>query len=390
MELYPPRAVERAMKVQEVILRVMSEQIKWFQAAEIIGVSPRTMRRWRRRYEEYGYDGLYDRRLKRPSPKRVPVATGEKVLRLYQDKYRDFNVTHFVEKLHSEEGIELSYSWVKKALQESGLVRKRRRWGTHRRRRPRRPLKGMMLHLDGSKHRWLPGPGYQDLMLMFDDADSEVYYAQLVPEESTATVMAAIRSVLEQQGVFCSLYTDAASHFVRTPVAGCYPDRAHRTQVARALERLGIELIVAHSPQARGRCERMFGTWQGRLPQELRLRGIRTLEEANRYLREEWIASANRRFTVKPAQAGTAFTPVDRIDLDKILFRQENRVVGADNTVRYRRRILQIEPQKFRHSLAKCRVLVCEHLDGNLSLHYGLHHLGRYDRRGRLLHEEVA
>lgn len=390
MELYPPRAVERAMKVQEVILRAMSGQIKWYQAAEIIGVSPRSMRRWRQRYEEYGYDGLYDRRLKRPSPKRVPVQTVEKVLRLYQDKYRDFNVTHFVEKLHSDEGIELSYSWVKKALQESGLVRKRRRRGTHRRRRPRRPLKGMMLHLDGSKHRWLPGRGYQDLILMFDDADSEVYYAQLVPEESTATVMAAIREVLEQQGVFCSLYTDAASHFVRTPVAGCYPDREHRTQVARALERLGIELIVAHSPQARGRCERMFGTWQGRLPQELRLRGIRTLEAANRYLREEWIGFANRRFTVAAAQAGTAFTPTDGVDLEKIFSRQENRVVGADNTVRYRRRVLQIEPQKFRTSLAKCRVLVCEHLDGNLSLYYGLHRLGRYDRQGRLLHEEVA
>lgn len=390
MELYPPRAVERAMKVQEVILRAMSGQIKWYQAAEIIGVSPRSMRRWRQRYEKYGYDGLYDRRLKRPSPKRVPVQTVEKVLRLYQDKYRDFNVTHFVEKLHSDEGIELSYSWVKKALQESGLVRKRRRRGTHRRRRPRRPLKGMMLHLDGSKHRWLPGRGYQDLILMFDDADSEVYYAQLVPEESTATVMAAIREVLEQQGVFCSLYTDAASHFVRTPVAGCYPDREHRTQVARALERLGIELIVAHSPQARGRCERMFGTWQGRLPQELRLRGIRTLEAANRYLREEWIGFANRRFTVAPDQAGTAFTPTDGVDLEKIFSRQENRVVGADNTVRYRRRVLQIEPQKFRTSLAKCRVLVCEHLDGNLSLYYGLHRLGRYDRQGRLLHEEVA
>ena len=106
-----------------------------------------------------------------------------------------------------------------------------------------------MLHLDGSKHRWLPGSGYQDLILMFDDADSEVYYAQLVAEESTNTVMAAIREVVGQQGVFNSLYTDAASHFVHTPVAGYPPDREHRTQVARALERLEIELIVAHSPR---------------------------------------------------------------------------------------------------------------------------------------------
>ena len=248
----------------------------------------------------------------------------------------------------------------------------------------------MMLHLDGSKHRWLPGSGYQDLILMFDDADSEVYYAQLVAEESTNTVMAAIREVVGQQGVFNSLYTDAASHFVHTPVAGYPPDREHRTQVARALERLEIELIVAHSPQARGRCEGMFGTWQGRLPQELRLRGIRTLKEPNRYLREGWIGFHNRRFTVPPAPAGTAFVPADGIDLEQIFSHQENRVAGADNTVRYRRRILQIEPQRFRHTLAKCRVWVCEHLDGNLSLYYGLHRLGHYDRQGRLLHEEVA
>ena len=180
MGLYPPRAVERAMKVQEVILRAISGEINWIQAAEIIGVSPRTMRRWRQRYQEYGYDGLFDRRLKRPSPKRVPLETVEKVLRLYREKYFDFNVSHFVEKLHSEEGIGLSYSWVKKALQESGLVAKRRRRGPHRKRRPWRPLKGLLLHLDASQHRWLAGKGYQDLILVFDDADSEVYCAQLV------------------------------------------------------------------------------------------------------------------------------------------------------------------------------------------------------------------
>ena len=318
MELYPPRAVEWAMKVQEVILRAMSGQIKWFQAAELIGVSPRTMRRWRRRYEEYGYDGLYDRRLKRPSPKRVLLATVEKVLRLYQEKYRDFNVAHFVEKLHFKEGIPLSYRWVKKAL--SGV-----------------------------------GTG------------SEAAATGDAPATPTA-----------------------ASHFVHTPVAGYPPDREHRTRVARALERLEIELIVAHSPQARGRCERMFGTWQCRLPQELRLRGIRTLKEADRYLREGWIGFHNRRFTVPPAPAGTAFVSADGIDLEQIFSHQENRVVGADNTVRYRRRILQIEPQRFRHTLAKCRVWVREHLDGDLSLYYGLHRLGRYDRQGRLLHEEVA
>ncbi len=385
MALYPTRALERAMKVQEVILRAIDKRISWIQAAEIIGVRPRTMRRWRQRYEKHGYDGLFDRRLKRPSPKRVPLATVEKVLRLYREKYSDFNVVHFVEKLHEVHDVQLSYSWVKKALQQAGLVAKKSKKGSHRKRRPRRPLKGMLLHVDGSKHRWLPGRAYQDLIVVFDDADSEVYYAQLVAEESTATVMAALKEVVVEQGVFCSLYGDRASHLVHTPRAGGKPDRERLTQIGRALEQLGVELIVAYSPEARGRCERLFGTWQGRLPQELRLHGIRTVEEANRFLREEFIEFHNQRFTVKPEQQGTAFVATLGADLGKIFSRQESRVVAADNTVSYQRRILQIEPQKFRYSLAKCKVLVCEHLDGTLSLHYGPHRLGRYDAQGQML-----
>ena len=383
--LYPSRAVERAMKVQEVILRGISKQISWIQAAEIIGVSPRTMRRWLRRYQQHGYDGLFDRRLKRPSPKRVPLATVEKVLGLYRDKYLGWNVAHFVEKLQGEEGIDLSYSWVKKALQEAGLVARQRRRGTHRKRRPRRPLRGMLLHLDGSKHAWLEGRGTQDLIVVLDDADSAVYYAQLVEEESTATVMAALKAVVEQQGRFCTLYTDRASHFATTRKAGGEPDREAPTQVARALQRLEIDLVLAHSPQARGRCERLFGTWQGRLPQELRLGGIQTLEEANRFLNQEWIPFHNRRFTVEPEQEGTAFVPAHGADLNQIFSRQQTRVVGADNTVSYGRRRLQIAPQKFRYSLAKCRVLVCEHLDQTLSLYYGPHLLGRYNPEGKRL-----
>ena len=378
------------MKIQEVILRAIGKRLSWTQAAEIIGVSQRTMRRWRQRYEEHGYDGLYDRRLKRPSPKRVPLATVEKVLCLYREQYSDFNVVHFVEKLQGEHEIALSYSWVKKALQEAGLVERKSKRGAHRRRRPRRPLKGMLLHVDGSKHRWLPGPAYQDLIVVFDDADSEVYYAQLVAEESTATVMTALKEVVQKWGVFCSLYSDAASHMVYTAAAGYRPDPERHTQIGRALERLGVELIVAHSPQARGRCERLFGTWQGRLPQELRLRGITSVEEANRFLREEWIPFHNRRFTVAAEQEGTAFVATHGADLEKIFSHQEDRVVGADNTVRYSKRVLQIEPQQFRYSLAKCRVLVCAHLDGTLSLYYGPHRLGRYDAEGKLLAQKEA
>ena len=213
MRRYPEDAWERAMKVQEVILRALAQKITWWQAAEIIGLSDRSMRRWRGRYEQYGYDGLLDRRRGRPSPKRVPVAEVEEALRLYQERYPDFNVRHFHEKLREEHGIELSYTWVKLALQGAGLVKKARQRGAHRKRRPRRPLPGMLLHLDGSAHQWFQDDRWYDLLEVLDDATSETYYAQWVEEESTRTVMAALREVIEQQGLFCALYSDRASHF---------------------------------------------------------------------------------------------------------------------------------------------------------------------------------
>lgn len=382
METYPARAMERAMKIQEVIIRAIDKRILWSEAAEIIGISYRSMQRWRERYQEYGYDGLYDRRLKRPSPKKVPLATVEKVLTLYREQYFDFNVRHFVEKLHKEHKIDLSYTWIKTALQTAGLVKKSRKRGKHRKKRPRRSLPGMMLHVDGSTHAWLGGKARQDLVVILDDATSEVYYAQLVDQESTATVMAGLQEVVEKKGVFCSLYSDRGSHFFYTPTAGGPPDRSRKTQIARALEQLGTEAIPANSPQARGRSERNFGTWQGRLPQELRHRGITTLEAANEFLRKEGIADHNQCFAVPAQQEGTAFVPYAGSDLSKIFSHQEERVVGNDNTVTFGKLSLQIQPQTFRYSLAKCRVLVCQHLDETISLHYGPHLLGRYSAQG--------
>ena len=380
---YAARAVERAMKIQEVILRAVSGQIMWMQAAEIIGISDRSMRRWKQRYEEHGYDGLFDRRKKRPSPKRVPLVEVEKVLRLYREQYFDFNVRHFVEKLHTDHGVSLSYTWVKTALQTAGLVAKSRKRGKHRKKRSRRPLPGMMLHVDGSTHAWLGGGARQDLVAILDDATSEVYYAQLVDEESTATVMAGLKAVVGKQGIFCSLYSDRGSHFFYTPVAGSAPDRRRKTQIGRALQQLGIEAIPAHSPQARGRCERFFGTWQGRLPQELRFRGIETMAAANDFLRQHWIPYHNKHFTVAAQQQGTAFVPYTGKDLNIIFSHQEERVVGNDNTVTFGKLSLQVEPQKFRFSMARCRVLVCQHLDGTLSVHYGPHRVGVYQASGK-------
>lgn len=386
MPLYPARALERAMKISEVITRAISGKINWIQAAEILGMSDRQLRRWRNSWDKYGYDGLFDHRTRRPSPKRVPMAEVEKVLRLYREKYFDLNVQHFVEKLQSQEQIQLSYTWVKTALQNAGLVKREAKRGPHRRKRPRRPLTGMMLHVDGSRHRWIPGlDQYQDLIVVLDDATSEVYDVRLVEEESTVTVMASLKRVVESRGLFCSLYSDRGSHMAWTPKAGGLVDREHPTQIARALKQLGIDLILAYSPQARGRCERIFGTWQGRLPQEFRLRGITTVEAANEFLRNDWITMHDASFSVEAEQTGTAFLPYTGTELEKIFSQQHDRIVDNDNTVRYENRCLQIPQQTFRFSLARCAVLVCEHLDSTISLYYGPHRLGHYDRLGQLL-----
>jgi transposase len=385
MTHYRVTARERAMKVQEVILRAMAKKITWWQAAEILGISDRQMRRWKKRYEAYGYDGLYDRRRGQPSPRRVPVERVEKVLELYREKYFDLNVQHFHEKLVEQHRMQLSYTWVKLALQGAGLIAKGRKRGVHRKRRPRRPLPGMLLHLDASEHRWFQDERWHDLIAMMDDATNEVYYAQLVEEESTATVLAALRQVVEERGLFCALYSDRASHFFVTPKAGESVDRSRVTQVGRAMKELGIEMIPAYSPQARGRSERAFQTWQGRLPQELRLAGIRSLEEANRFLGERYVAEFNRRFTVAPAERGHAFVRATGRDLDRVFSIQHERTVSRDNTVSLDSRILQIEKSRWRATLAGCRVTVCEHLDGRLSVFYGPHRVGRYDAAGQPL-----
>jgi hypothetical protein len=382
MESYPRAAVERAMKVQEVILRAMAKKITWLEAAHIARMSDRQMRRLRWRYETYGYDGLLDRRRGLPSERRVPLALAEQVLGLYREKYYDLNVRHFHEKLEEQHGITLSYTWVKMALQGAGLVAKERKRGIHRKRRVRRPLAGMLLHIDGSRHRWFQDDRWYDLIVILDDATSEIYYAQLVEEESTTTVMAGLCEVMERKGLFCALYSDRGSHFWLTPKAGGKVDRQRLTQVGRALRDLGVQMIPAYSPQARGRCERNFGTWQGRLPQELRLRSIGTVEQANRFLREEYIAEFNRRFQVPAAQPGTAFVPCRRRDLDLVFSIQCERTVNRDNTVSFQNLNLQIEKVNWRGTLAGCTVKIHQHLDGTLSITYGPQRLGRYTSQG--------
>jgi transposase len=379
MKQMTPAAVERAMKLQEVMLRAMAKRITWYQAAEILGISGRQMLRWQTRFKHEGYGGLFDRRKGMPSPKRVPLATVEEVLRLYQEQYFDFNVRHFHEKLVEEHDIKLSYTWVKLALQGAGLVKKGRKRGVHRKRRPRRPLSGMLLHIDASQHQWFCDQRWYDLVVILDDATSEVYYAQLVEEESTRTVMAGLRTVIEEQGLFCTLYSDRASHFFLTSKAGEAVNHDRLTQVGRALKELGIQMIPAYSPQARGRSERGFSTWQGRLPQELRTRGITILDEANRFLRDEYIKEFNQRFSVTASERGTAFVPLRRRDLDLVFSIQHERVVGRDNTVSFANKVWQLERSKLRATLAGCRVTIHQHLDETVSITFGPHLVGRYN-----------
>jgi transposase len=336
------------MKLQDVILKAMARKITWIHAAEIAGMSVRNMQRMRQRYQEHGYTGLFDQRRGKRSIHRVPMETAQRVLTLYQNKYFDFNVRHFHEKLREVEGIQLSYSWVKQALQGAGLVARKKKRGPHRQRRPRRPWPGMLLHIDGSKHRWFQDDRYYHLIVILDDATSEIYYAQLVEEESTRTVMAALKEVIECKGLFCALYSDRASHFFVTPKAGEPVDKTRLTQVGRALKELGVQMIPAYSPPARGRMERSYGTWQGRLPQELRLARITSLEAANQFLRQHYIAEFNSRFAVQPAQPGTAFRKCARRDLDWVFSIQTERVVAKDNTVAIRDQWWQLDKTRWR------------------------------------------
>jgi transposase len=387
MEGYPIPAVERAMKVQEVILKAISGQLAWWQAAEILGVSCRTMRRWKTRYQQRGYDGLLDRRQRRPSSKRVPVETVRQVLRLYREQYAKFNVAHFCDQLREHHDLRLSYQWVKTALQTAGLVAPRAKRGPHRQRRERRPLPGMLLYVDGSTHAWIPAlaPLRFDLIAWVDDADTRCYYAQLVPEEGTLSVLVGLKELIEHQGLFCSLYTDRGSHFFHTPAAGGPVDKSQLTQIGRALAQLGIDHIPSYSPQGRGRMERFFGSWQGRLPQELQRANIHSVVEANRYIRQKFLPWHNRHWTEPTRERGTAFVPCAQVDLDAILCVQHERSVAADNTVVVGTLRLQIPPQSTRWSYTKCRVKVCEHLDGRWSIRYGPHRLGWYRSDGTLL-----
>lgn len=361
------------------------------EAADILGISLSTFYRKRQRYEEEDFNGVFDRRVGKTSVHRASDKEVEFVTKIFAERYRGFSVQHFYEFAKREHGIRRGYTWTKNKLAEKGLITKSSRGGKHRLRRERKPMAGMMLHQDGSKHQWIPALDYDlDLIVTMDDATSTITSCFLVVEEGTFSSFQGIYETIKRYGIFCSLYTDRGSHYFYTPEAKGKVDKSQLTQVGRALKQLRIRHIPAYSPEARGRSERMFGTLQNRLPKELALHNITTIEEANKYIQETYLSRHNEQFSVKPACEESAFTKWGSVEaLEDILCLQEDRTVQLDNTVRYNGLILQIPKNEYRHHYMKAEVSAHEYYDHNLAIFYGPMCIGRYDRFGQLMNDNL-
>jgi transposase len=376
----------RKMRFQDTYGGYKSGDLTSEEAAYMLCCSERTFRRMRVRYEEEGVSGLVDRRIGHIPPNKIAADEVQRMLTLYQEKYWDFNIQHFYEQLKKKHDFTNSYNFVRLSLRDHGCIIPRQRKSKHRLKRPRKSLPGMMLHQDGSKHEWLIGLGhYLDLIITMDDATSEIYSAFLVEEEGTNSTFKGIKEVIEGHGLFSSFYTDRGSHYALTPSAGGKVDKSKPTQVMRALGQLGIQHIHAYSPEARGRSERMFGSWQKRLPQELRAENITTISAANKYIKEIFIPEYNESFSIAAEGNGSAFIPFVGGNLDDVLCIHEERVVNNDNSVSYHKIILQIPADDCRHHYVKCKVRVHEYSNGDLAIFHGPRKIGSYDNKGNIL-----
>lgn len=357
-------------------------------AASLLNVCPRTFRRYICRYEDEGMTGLIDKRLDQVSQHRAPVDEVMALEALYRDRYDGWNIKHFHERYQEHHLGARSYTWVKQRLQVAGLVKAGKRRGSHRKRRERKPLPGMMIHQDASTHAWVPDQTW-DLIITMDDATNEIYSAFFVEEEGTWSSLRGVRDTLEEKGLFSSFYSDRGSHYWHTPEAGGKVDKANPTQFGRAMQELGIGMIAAYSPEARGRSERMFGTWQGRLPNELALHKINEMASANQFIADIFLADMNRRFTVPASEPGSAFVPLLNTRLDDILCLKAERTVGNDNCVKYQGKALQIPKTTGRCHYAKAAVWVHEYQDQRCSVYHGPRLLGIYDANGDLEQAET-
>jgi hypothetical protein len=379
------------IRFEEALGRYRRRRLTGEEAGELLGISGRTFRRMCVCYDEDGIEGLRDRRLGKPSPRRAPAAELTRMQRLFQERYRDLNTKHFHEHLVEQHHYKLGYTVTRLALQAAGLVAKSRRGGPHRKKRERRPLPGMLLFQDGSPHRWLSALDHDlDLVVTPDDATGAIYSAILVEEEGTMSSFLGLGETIAAKGLFSALYTDRGSHYFHTPKAGGKVDKTKPTQLGRALAQLGITHIPSYSPEARGRMERMFGTLQGRLPQELRLAKITTVAAANRFLKERFVPDFNARFAVPAAEPGSAFVPYAGRPLEDVLCIQEDRQVGRDNCVQWNGIALQIPSQRQRHHYVKATVRVHEYPDGRLAIFDGPRCLVRFDGQGTLINATQA
>ena len=370
------------MRFEEVYFGWSESRLTQEEAARILGVCDRTFRRYIDRYEHGGVEGLSDRRLTQASFRRAPVDEVMAVSDLYRSRHRGWNVKHFY-GWYRRDGGQRSYTWVKNTLQRAGLVSRARKRGAHRKRRERAPIPGMMLHQDGSNHEWVPGRKW-DLIVTMDDATSEHYSMFFVVEEGTVSSFQGIREVIVHHGLFSSLYTDRGSHYWFTPETGGKVSKTQPTQFGRAMKHLGIEMIPAYSPEARGRSERNFSTHQERLPKELALQGIVTMDAANRYLSKVYLPAFNAEFMQPAAEQGTAFVKWIGVNLDDILCEQYERTVTADNCVSFEGKTLQIPADRYRCHYVKVRVRVHRYVDGSLAIFHGPRKLADYDKQGQL------
>ena len=375
------------MQFEETYDRWTQKRLNQEDAAYLLNVCPRTFRRYINRYEDEGLDGLIDKRLGQVSCHRAPVDEVMALETLYRDRYDSWNIAHFHERYQDHHQGTRSYTWVKQRLQAAGLVKTGKRRGAHRLRRERKPLPGMMIHQDASTHAWVPNQMW-DLIVTMDDANSEIYSAFIVEEEGTWSSLQGLRETLEEKGLFSSFYSDRGSHYWHTPEAGGKVDKNNPTQFGRAMQELGIGMIAAYSPEARGRSERMFGTLQGRLPNELALHNITDMVSANQFLVEKFVPDINARFMVEAAEQGSAFVPLLNTRLDNILCLKAERTVGNDNCVRYQGKVLQIPKTTGRCHYAKAEVKIHEYQDERVAIFHGPRLLGIYDREGNLEQKE--
>jgi hypothetical protein len=357
------------------------------EAAAILGMCERSFRRYLVRFEADGLDGLIDRRLEQMSNRRAPVDEVVALTDRYRHRHRGWNVRHFHD-WYRRDGGKRSYSWVKKHLQAAGLVEQGKQKGAHRKKRERMPLPGMMIHQDGSRHEWVPDQMW-DLIVTMDDATNEHYDMRFVDEEGTVSSILGIREVIGTQGLPCTFYSDRGSHYWTTPEAGGKVDKENPTQFGRAMRQLGIEMIPAYSPEARGRSERAFATHQDRLTKELALAAITDMATANRYLREVYRPRFNAEFAVPAREEGRAFVPWIGGNLDDILCEQIERTVGNDNCVKFEGLSLQIPADRHRCNYVKARVRVHRYPDGSLAIFHGPRRLASYTAEGKPITTEL-